>query len=66
MTSVERRVVGGQDPQSSDTVSGEEYATSSEEEEAKKPSYSHSRFSSNLGELEDKLDNLMTPHGEID
>ena len=54
MTPAERRVVGGTEALSSDTVSGEEYGSSSEEEEQeKKPSYSHSRFSSNLGDLED-------------
>lgn len=68
MTPAERKIVGGQDRQSSDTVSGEEYGTSSEEEEAaeKKPSYSHSRFSSNMGDLEEHLENMMTPQGEID
>ena len=33
--------------------------------EEKKQSYSHSRFSSNMGDLEN-LENLMTPNGEID
>jgi hypothetical protein len=50
---------------SSDTVSAEEYGSSSEgpsEKSEKKPSYSHSRFSSNMGDL----DELLLQSGDID
>lgn len=68
MSSNERKIVG-KEVLSDDTISEEEYGSSSEEEEpveVKKTSYSHSRFSSNVGDLEDELENLMTPNGEID
>ena len=47
-------------PQEDDTISDEQNESSEEEEEeSKKSNVSHSRFSSNIGDLEDELELMM-------